>query len=291
MRYSLLLVALFVAMAVTACEQQGDINEPVSSGDQSTLLRAVASLDLSNEQLAQIDEMYYLEEDLSNLLSATQLSALNTIINSTGASFTSHLDRGHLGFDIAAMRHLSLIVQANPDIDETTREALLTLIQESNARRLQIIADYKDDPETMRSMLEAEHDALIAAMNALLTAEQLTNVETLKAELEQLREERRALWNAQRIELMVQYYTEKLGLSDEQAEQIRKLLTTQYAKIEEIRAANEGDPEALREALEQLLSDTNDEIYALLTDEQKAIWDEMRKLPMRWRPGGHHHRR
>jgi Spy/CpxP family protein refolding chaperone len=285
MRYFLLSAVLIAALAVTACEQNSNVNDPMSSTDQSALLRAVNNLDLTNEQLAQLDEMYYLGEDLSNLLDPTQLSSFNTLIDGTGMSFNGPRDRGHMGFDIGAMMHLRLIIQANPDLDEQKREALLALIQESNARRLQLIIDYKDDPETLRAKLKEEHDALIAAMNALLTEEQLANVETLKEELKQLREERRALWNAQRIELLVQFYTQKLGLTEEQANQIREILENQYKQIAVIRAENEGDPEAMRAALEQLLKDTNDAIVLILTPEQLEIWENMRKLPMRWRPG------
>ncbi len=291
MRYFLLSAILVAALAVTACEQDSNVNDPMSSTDQSTLLRAVNNLDLSSEQLAQLDEMYYLEEDLAGLLDPTQLSSFNTLIDGTGMSFQGPRDRGRMGFDLGAMMHLRLIIKANPDLDEQTREAMLALIKESNARRLQLIIDYKDDPETLRAKLKEEHDALIAAMNALLSEEQLANVETLKEELKQLREERRALWNAQRIELMVQFYTQKLGLTEEQADQLRQILTNQYEKIAELREENEGDPEALRAALEQLLKDTNDAIVLILTPEQLEIWENMRKLPLRWRPGHHGGRR
>ena len=284
MRYFLLSVVLVAALAVSACEQQNSINDPVA-GNESALLRAVTNLDLTNEQLAQLDEMYYMQEDLSSLLTGTQLSSFNMLIDGTKMSFAGPGDRGHRGFDIGAMMHLRLIIQANPDLDDQTREALLALIKNANAERLQIIIDYKDDPETMRAKLQEAHDALIAAMNALLTAEQIANVETLKEELKQLREERRELWNAQRIELMVQYYTRVLGLTPEQADQIRTILTNQYAKIAEIRAANEGDREALRAALEELLTETNDAIKLVLTEEQLEKWEAMRKLPIGWRNG------
>ncbi len=291
MRYVLAIAVLVAAFAVTACEQDSNINDPMSQSSSSELLRAVNNLDLTNEQLAQLDEMYYMGEDLSFLLGPNQLGCFNTLIDGMGMTFNGPGDRGHMGFDIGAMLHLRLIIQANPDLDETTREAMLALIQESNARRLQLIIDYKDDPETLRAKLKEEHDALIAAMNALLSTEQLANVEKLIEELKQLREERRELWNAQRIERLVQYYTQKLGLTPEQADAIRAILKDQYDKIAEIRAENEGDPEAMREAIQQLLSDTNDAIKLILTAEQLEIWENMRKLPMRWRPGHHggHH--
>jgi Spy/CpxP family protein refolding chaperone len=284
MRYFLLSVVLVAALAVSACDQQNNVNDPVA-GDESALLRAVTNLDLSNEQLAQIDEMYYMQEDLSLLLTGTQLNSFNTLINGTNMSFAGPGDRGYRGFDLGAMMHLRLIIQANPDLDDQTREALLQLIKDANAERLQIMIDYKDDPETMRAKLKEAHDKLIAAMNALLTEEQIANVEKLKEELKQLREERREIWNAQRIEFLVQYYTKVLDLTAEQAEQIRIILQNQYTKIAEIRAANEGDPEALRLALEALMTETNGAIKAVLTAEQLEKWEAMRKLPIKWRMG------
>lgn len=284
MRYFLLSVVLVAALAVSACDQQNNVNDPVA-GNESALLRAVTNLDLSNEQLAQIDEMYYMQEDLSLLLTGTQLNSFNTLINGTNMSFAGPGDRGFRGFDLGAMMHLRLIIQANPDLDDQTREALLQLIKDANAERLQIMIDYKDDPETMRAKLKEAHDKLIAAMNALLTEEQIANVEKLKEELKQLREERREIWNAQRIEFLVQYYTKVLDLTAEQAEQIRIILQNQYTKIAEIRAANEGDPEALRLALEALMTETNDAIKDLLTAEQLEKWEAMRKLPIKWRMG------
>ncbi|MCB2203219.1 hypothetical protein KQI65_00610 [bacterium] len=291
MRNILLSALLVAALALSACESNDSVTDPVSTtGETSTLLRAVENLDLSDAQLAQIDEMYLLGEDLSILLDDNQLNELNTLISAMDGTFDARGHRGHFGFDMGALVYLRLIIQANPDLDDATREALLELIKNSNATRLQIISDYKDDPETMKTMLQAEHDALIAAMTALLTTEQIDNVETLKAELEQLREERRALWVAQRVERLVLFYTEKLGLTQEQADSIKVILENQYAKIEELRAQYAGDPEALRTALESLAEDTNAAIEALLTTEQLTIWEEMRKAPIRWRPG-HHHRR
>ncbi|MDT8324100.1 MAG: hypothetical protein RRA94_08320 [Bacteroidota bacterium] len=291
MRFFLLSAILVAALAVTACEQDSSVNDPMNTTDQAALLRAINDLDLSKEQLAQLDEMYYLGEDLSNLLDPTQLGCMNTLIDGMGMSFNGPRDRGHMGFDIGAMLHLRLIIQANPDLDAQKREALLALIQESNARRLQLIIDYKDDPETLRAKLKEEHDALIAAMNALLSAEQLANVEALKEELRQLREERRELWNAQRIEMLVQFYTQRLGLTAEQAEQLRQILKDQYDEIALIRAQYEGDPEGMRAAMQELLEDTNDAIELILTPEQLEIWENMRKFPMRWRPGHHGGRR
>ena len=150
-----------------------EASAPADGFDAKTLLKAVEQVNLDNEQLAQIDEMFWLEEDISASMNSSQLDALNSVISATSPDFASPRDPRRIAFDIAAMVHLRLILKANPDLDEETKLALVELIKASNATRRQIIRDNLGSPEVLRALLKAEHDRLIAQMNALLTPEQI----------------------------------------------------------------------------------------------------------------------
>jgi Spy/CpxP family protein refolding chaperone len=288
MKHILLSSLLVMALAFTACEQQSGVNDPVSSGTANeVLLKAINSLDLSMAQTGQLAEMFWLQEDLTSLLDPMQISALNTLIDGMSPDFGTAADpRGH-GFDMGGLMYLRLILKANPDLTDTEKEVLIQLIKDSAAKRAQLIADNKDNPEVLRELLKAEHEALIAAMNALLTPEQLKNVEDLKAEIEARRQERRELWQQMRIDFQVTMWTKILGLDEAQATSIHELLLAHYAAVQAAIAENGGDLEALREILEQLKADLDAAIQALLTDEQKEIWEKMKTARRDWR-GGHH---
>ncbi|MCZ7556836.1 MAG: hypothetical protein M5R41_10595 [Bacteroidia bacterium] len=282
--FSLLLVTAFV---VSACDS--DPSSPVDNSQSSTLLKAVEQMSLSNEQLAQIDEMFWLEEDLSGLLTPTQLNALNTVITRTAPDFATSRDPRGIAFDMAALVHLRLILKANPDMDETAKQALIDMIKASNATRQQIIRDNLNNPEQLKALLKAEHDRLIAEMNAALTPEQLANLQTLIDQLKQLREELREKWAQERINRQVAMLKTALGLTDEQAAAIKDILLAQHEAIKNLREQYKDDPEGLREELKTLLGETDAAIIALLTPEQAAKWDLLKTLRMNWRLGGGGH--
>ncbi len=283
--FSLLLIAAFV---VSACDS--DPSSPIDSNQSATLLKAVEQMSLSNEQLSQIDEMFWLEEDLSILLTSTQLGKLNTIISRTSPDFATSRDPRRIGFDMAALVHLRLILKANPDMDETAKQALIDMITASNATRQQIIIDNKDNPEVMSALLKAEHDRLISQMNAALTPEQLAALQTLIEQLEQLRQELREKWTQLRIDRQIAMLTTALDLTQEQADQIRAILVAHHQEIENLRELYKDDPETLREKLKELLGLTDEAIIAILTAEQAAKWDLLKTLRMDWRQGRGHGR-
>lgn len=287
MKRILLSALLIVTFVLTACESQDSVNDPVSSGgDNTALLKAVENLDLSDDQIALIDEMYWLDEDLSTLLDPMQLHTLNTIMDKLSPTAATARDPRGRGFDMGAMMYLRLILKANPDMTEEEKEALIELIKASHQKRLELIEQYKDDPETLRQMLKDEHDALIAAMNALLSAEQLQNVEDLKAEIKAKREERRQKWTEMRINFTIKIWTRILGLDETQAEAIRQLLIAHHAAVRAAIEAADGDREALKQALEELREKLDADIQELLTEEQKERWEKMKTAGRKWRRGG-----
>lgn len=283
MKRVLLILALIAAVGISACDNEA--SAPADGFDAKTLLKAVEQVNLDNEQLAQIDEMFWLEEDISASMNSSQLDALNSVISATSPDFASPRDPRRIAFDIAAMVHLRLILKANPDLDEETKLALVELIKASNATRRQIIRDNLSNPEVLRALLKAEHDRLIAQLNALLTPEQREKVETLVEQLRQLREELREKWKNIRVDRQLALLKNVLELSDEQAAAIKELLLAQHDALKELRETYKDDPEGFREALKALLADTDAAIIALLTAEQAEKWDLLKTLRMKWRQG------
>ncbi len=283
MKRVLLILALIAAVGISACDNEA--SAPADGFDAKTLLKAVEQVNLDNEQLAQIDEMFWLEEDISASMNSSQLDALNSVISATSPDFASPRDPRRIAFDIAAMVHLRLILKANPDLDEETKLALVELIKASNATRRQIIRDNLGNPEVLRALLKAEHDRLIAQLNALLTPEQREKVETLVEQLRQLREELREKWKNIRVDRQLALLKNVLELSDEQAAAIKELLLAQHDALKELRETYKDDPEGFREALKALLAETDGAIIALLTAEQAEKWDLLKTLRMKWRQG------
>lgn len=286
MKHMLLTAVVITAMILTACEQQSDVNEPVSGGaDTQSLLRAVENLDLSNEQMAQFDEMFWMEEDMALLLDPAQTRCLNILIDGMSPGFAGDRDPRRIAFDMGALMHMRLILKANPDLSEETKTALLELIKASNEKRMEIIKENAGNPQLLRQLLQEEHAKLIAAMNALLTPEQLQNVEDLKEEIRQLREELRQKWVEMRIDHQLRIWKQLLGLTEEQVAAIRQILLDQHAAIQQARIDHAGDPEALRAALKEILEKSDKDIKEILTEEQAKKWDLIKTMRLDWRRG------
>lgn len=283
MKYLIFSAVIAFALVFSACESQSDVNGPLTSSQ--SLLKAVEALDLSNEQLAQIDEMFWLEEDMSMLLNPGQANSLDRIVNGTSPHFAGPRDHHGMGFDMGALVELRLILKANPDLTEEKKQALVDLIKASNAKRLSLIETYKDTPEELKAQLKAEHDLLILAMSGLLTESEKQALADLKAEIKRIREEMRDAWAQIRIDYQVTRLTGYLGLSETQAADIKALLATQYEKIKLLREQFAGDPEGFRDALKLLLQETDAGIIALLDAAQLAKWEELKARRLDWRRG------
>lgn len=278
-------VLLIGALALSACEQQSDVNQPVTGTSNTTLLKAIEDFDLSNEQMAQLDEMFWMEEDLTLLLDPAQTKALNNIIDGVAPGFAGNRDPRRIAFDMGALMHLRLIVKANPDLDEATKQQLIDLIKASNEERMKIIQENRGNPELLRQLLKEEHDRLIAAMNALLSEEELKNLEELKEEIRKLREELRQKWVEMRIDHQLRIWKQMLDLTEEQVAAIRKIMLDQHEAIRQARIENAGNPEALREKLKEILEGTDKDIRDVLDEEQEKKWDIMKKMRLDWRRG------
>jgi Spy/CpxP family protein refolding chaperone len=82
---------------------------------------------------------------------------------------------------------------------------------------------------------------------------------------------------AERIDRRVSALTERLSLSEEQAEGVRAILEEQYELLKEDRETYGDDREAMREIVMGRMKRADAKIMELLTDEQKAEFQKYKK--------------
>ena len=83
---------------------------------------------------------------------------------------------------------------------------------------------------------------------------------------------------------------EELSLDDQQVEQIRAFFAERHAEFERLRAEEGGDRESRHEAFRKLHDETHAQIQAVLNEEQRARFEELRAEHMERRGGrGHGH--
>ena len=289
MKHVLLSGLLAFALVLSACERQSSVNSPVAPDNGASLMKLADQLDLSLEQLGQLDEMYYLGEDLSILLTPQQLSILNTMSVRSGdvsvlADPGDRIPRG--AFDMEALRIYRLILQANPDMPDDQKAALKAAIDESIKRRAAILLDPSLDKEGKKLKLEEEHKNLMIQIfgengnggpGTLLDIQHVENYKKLVAELEKKREEERQKWIEARIDRQIAVWTKILTLTEDQQAAIKIILLAQQKTIEQLRQDLKGQPEALRQALKDLQEKTYLDIRnnTGLTPEQQLLWDRM----------------
>lgn len=67
----------------------------------------------------------------------------------------------------------------------------------------------------------------------------------------------------------------QLKLTDDQTAKVTAIFKTQAAKMDSIRTAANGDRDAMRTAMGPLRTATNDQIKAILTPDQAAVYQKM----------------
>jgi PBP1b-binding outer membrane lipoprotein LpoB len=263
---SILLSSLFAMLLFSACSENSQVTEPASAPDAANSFAVELNrLDLSLEQSALIDEMHFMDEDLSILLDPVRLDAFDSMLD-------GRTDR-KAGIDIAAIIYYQLIIKANPDLDEDIIKQLRELIAASNQLRARILNSGKSREE-IAALLKAEHDKLMRAINALIGAEAVANVEKLKARLEEERKERRDEWQTARVDRLVQLMTKTLELSEGEAAAVKRILMLQYEEIARLREQFKDNPEGFREALRALQA----RIDAMMGEAIGPKWERWKEL-------------
>jgi protein CpxP len=80
--------------------------------------------------------------------------------------------------------------------------------------------------------------------------------------------------------------TERLGLSDAQAAQVKAIFEDERTKAQALMADQSGDRQTMRPKMEAIRKDSEVRIAAVLTPDQKAKWEEMRARERERGPGG-----
>lgn len=70
---------------------------------------------------------------------------------------------------------------------------------------------------------------------------------------------------------------EKLGLNDAQKNQVKEILKAHQPQVQAIRSNDSLTPDAKRQEMKNVLADIRGKLAAVLTPEQLAKWDEMKK--------------
>jgi hypothetical protein len=267
---SRLLSSLFIVLlAFSACNENSDVTTPASTSDAPNSIAVnIGLLSLDMEQAALVDEMYFMDEDLSLLLDPVKLDAFNSILDDRAS-----LSDRRPGIDMAAIIYYHLIVKANPDLGERLLTQIRELIAASNAMRQRILQSGKSREEILK-LLQAEHASLIRKINALIGPEAVANVEKLKQRLEEERKDRRDDWQLVRVGRLVELMTKTLELSEEEATAVKRILMLQYEEIARLRELYKDNPEGFREALKDLQA----RIDAMMAEAIGAKWERWKEL-------------
>ena len=226
MKARLLFPILGLMILVSACSENAQVNDPITVAPTNSSATTLAKLNLSMDEAAFVDEMYYLQEDLSVLLTPTNFSVINTL-DGPGDR------RGRGALDMAAIVYYNLIVKANA-ADEAGLEQIRNWIAESNAKRAQIIADGLANGlsrEEIAEQLRMEHEALMLLINGRLGEEGLAAIEAYKLRLQEEREKLRQAMLELRIDREVAIMKEKLGLTDEEAAKVKAAMLAHHAAV------------------------------------------------------------
>lgn len=141
------------------------------------------------------------------------------------------------------------------------REQMRNVMQQARAER----ASLRELPREQRRVAARElRQRTRARMQSILTPEQQARAQQLRAERRERRGERR-----------IARMQERLGLSDQQASQVRGILERSKAERQRIRESSQTREEA-REAMRALHERTQNAIRGVLTPEQASELDAMR---------------
>ena len=74
---------------------------------------------------------------------------------------------------------------------------------------------------------------------------------------------------------------ERLKLDDEQMKNVETIFKTMLEKMQEAMGSAQGDRDAMRKTMMDMMAKTDKEIEALLTKDQKKTYDELKKERMK----------
>ncbi|GAB4320349.1 MAG: hypothetical protein Kow0074_10610 [Candidatus Zixiibacteriota bacterium] len=172
------------------------------------------------------------------------------------------------------------------------QQAQLAELREKHQQAMQALRDQYGDKRGFGRSDEAEalREQMRQETESILTPEQLQQLEASRIERRTERRQQMQEGAEDRQERHVELLTSVLDLSSAQVEQLEAILASTHDKMQELHEGLNGtrpDRGAMREQVDQIRQETNDAIAAMLSDQQKAIFEAMTDLL----PSGPHGRR
>ncbi len=121
-------------------------------------------------------------------------------------------------------------------------------------------------------------------INAVLTPNQKTKLEKLKADRAEKRKDKVKFRNEQRQAQMAKV----LSLTDDQALKVKEANKTFVEKAKVVREQSRDDKNATKEAMKNLRKEHESAMQSILTKDQFAKWKDMRKTKMQGKKGRKH---
>jgi Spy/CpxP family protein refolding chaperone len=148
----------------------------------------------------------------------------------------------------------------------------------------------ESDREELRDKMQALRDRFEEELRNILTAEQYSRLEELRAERRSEMEEKREERGRQMRERLVEFLTEVLDLSGTQSQQVSAILADageQTSQLHEKARTGEISREDARSELDRIRDETTEAMKQLLTPEQAEIFEALKDLiPGHGRPFG-----
>ncbi len=165
----------------------------------------------------------------------------------------------------ARLERLALLLNLSP---EQLKQAQAIVEQAQNDLRAALARI--TDPAELRTAIQEILKRADEQFRAILTAEQLAKYEQLKGGLHQVRP-------PYPLPFPLEVLTQKLQLTPEQVEKAKAIIE---AAAQAIKAAVEStqDPAELRQKIQQILVRADQAFRSILTEQQAAIYDQMKHL-------------
>jgi hypothetical protein len=292
MKKVLFILLATAVIGLSACSDQSTNGPDNTAATSTQLSKAISNFNVTTSQMSVLDEMYYLNEDLSTLLTPKQLNTFNTLsVNFDGGPGGPGNPRFPM-MDMGFLMQLRLIFQANPDMDEGRKTEFTNLMQAYQDELKLLLDKYRTDPTLdpaqLREELKALRDKYQQQLDGMLTDVEKQNVADLKAKIEAERQAMREKMAELRLQRQVEMWTKILGLTPDQVSTLTEILKARDAAIQAARTEFATDPAGFRAQLILIQDQFNADIKTKLglTEEQIALWERLMQHMGRGGKGG-----
>ena len=158
-------------------------------------------------------------------------------------------------------------------LTDAQKEQMKSYLQDARSQMEVLRNDTTLTPEQRRTQVQQIRETTQAKLKAVLTPTQQAKADELRAQARQKMEERRQLAEDRRLERM----TTQLGLSASQGSTIKSITEQSRNQAKAIRENTALTQEQKIQQLQNLRTDTRNQITANLTPDQKTKLDQLRQ--------------